>query len=291
MIAKEFFTIDEAAAFLSQPGSAMLTRGDILRFCEEGAVPISFKYRGRLGFFSAYSTTPLRTAILFPKPLHTCYFNGYLTSKNPCRLADVITGYRASGRNGGMEESVIVRNTLRPHQVEILKLIHCDPVATSGIKSAGFWGRVKEVDGGLDSMSIIPEVEWLVHISHLVEMRPTQSARSHATTRFEVMAPSALPKAIPSRAIRVKPNGGDSITPLIWELSSDLRDQGDERIMPRSVMAALKALAAGPNMRHPLLGVVTGGVKYERENGVEDELDIEQLRHRIRAWRHAHQSG
>jgi hypothetical protein len=81
---------------------------------------------------------------------------------------------------------------------------------------------------------------------------------------------------------RIKPQGGDSLTPMIWEICYQLHDNRQE-ITPRPVMAELKRRAS--SQAHPLVGCVAGGVAYEYEKGDERELNAEQLRGRIREWK------
>lgn len=281
MMIKEFFTLGEAASYISPPDGVALTIKDLYGFCEDGRLPISFKYRGMLGYFLAYSKTKVTTEILFPMPIQAVYFDGYLSSSNPCRIADVITTYRSLGPGRGRQESTEVRNTLCPNKVEILKTIHIDQMLGDGDVGAGFWGRLKDADGGLDRFSFVPETEWVVHVSHLkkIESRPDPAVL--VLPRPCLQPPPAISQTATPSTLRLKPMGGDSLSPLVWKICSDLRDCG-ERISPRSVMAELKSLATGPNKCHPLLGQVTGGVKFEYEYGIEDELNIENLRHRIR---------
>lgn len=83
---------------------------------------------------------------------------------------------------------------------------------------------------------------------------------------------------------RKTPNGGDSLTPIIWGLCYDLYGAG-QRVTPRPVMAELKRMAA--DQTHPLLGSVAGGVVYEYERGDERELNSSQLQSRINEWKKA----
>jgi hypothetical protein len=83
-------------------------------------------------------------------------------------------------------------------------------------------------------------------------------------------------------AKRIKPRGGDSLTPMIWDICYDLHEAGQD-VKPRYVMAELRKGAE--KMIWPLAGVVADGVKYEYEKGDEIELNAEQLRGRIREWR------
>lgn len=91
-------------------------------------------------------------------------------------------------------------------------------------------------------------------------------------------APPAAPRA------RLKPRGGDSLTPMIWEICYDMMDAG-QVIMPRYVMAELRARAE--KRIWPLVGEVQGGVKFEFERGKESEIDGDTLRKRIKEWKDA----
>jgi hypothetical protein len=87
---------------------------------------------------------------------------------------------------------------------------------------------------------------------------------------------------------RLKPNGGDSITPIVWEVCYDLFDKGS-KITALPVMSELKIRAQSndPKLKGSLVGTTAGGVKYEYGGGDERELVPEQLRARINFWKEA----
>jgi len=93
-----------------------------------------------------------------------------------------------------------------------------------------------------------------------------------------------LPSSADNPLNRPRPRGGDSLTPVIWDICYELDDQGI-RVTAIPVMAALKRRAK--EKIHPLVGDVNGGVAYEHESGSEKELDNKQLHGRIREWRKA----
>jgi hypothetical protein len=109
---------------------------------------------------------------------------------------------------------------------------------------------------------------------------------------FDKKQPSVEQAAIPvvsieqpcNQVARTKPDGGDSLTPIIWEICYDMRD-ADQEIKPRHVMAELRARA--DKKIWPLVGVVDGGVKFEFEKGEESEIDNDALRQRIKKWKNA----
>jgi hypothetical protein len=90
------------------------------------------------------------------------------------------------------------------------------------------------------------------------------------------------------KLFRIKPQGGDSLTPMIWEICHDIRD-GGEKPTPVPVMAQLKIRAdsTDPKVKGPLLCSVMGGVKYEHSSGDERELDSPKLQARINEWKKA----
>lgn len=282
---KEFFTLAEGASFLSSSDQVPVSKDDLLRLCEVQELPISFKYRGSLGAFSTYAGKP-DSAKLFPTPVKKVYFDGYLASQNPCRLNDTFEHIRSLGQGRGHTAVTEVRNTLRPHKVEIRKTVHVDGALAAIDGEVGFWGRVNEHNGCLDSMSEIPEALWLLHISDLLALKgrtepDPPGADLVLSTRIDAPASPDLPL----HSARSFPLGGDSITGLIWEICDLLIDQGRHRFAPKDVMARLRTFASEPTKRHPLVGVVANGIKYEYETGDERELTGEQLRKRIAQWR------
>lgn len=88
---------------------------------------------------------------------------------------------------------------------------------------------------------------------------------------------------------RVWPNGGNALTPTIWEICYDLRDAG-ERVTAGSVMRELqiRAQSTDPKIKGPLVSSTAGGVKWETSvKGIEKELFSGALDARIKEWRKA----
>lgn len=102
--------------------------------------------------------------------------------------------------------------------------------------------------------------------------------------RFKSLNEKPAPQKSSVASLRIKPRSGDALTPVIWDICYDLHGAGEE-IKPRHVMAELRERAE-KNI-WPLLCVVAGGVRYEREKGEEDELCNERLRARIKEWKKA----
>lgn len=179
---KEFFTLSEATEWFSRHSDFPLSKDDLLRFNEEGCLPICFKYKGFLGVFPAYRTIGgiLSNSIIFPKPIQRIYFYGYLKSLNSCRPGVVTEHIREGGRVRLIEKADI----LSPHKVELKKILYADSALSSVNVADGFWGRVRESDGSLDHTSTIPESEWCFHVDGLKIMvaREQQEAQQRATT-------------------------------------------------------------------------------------------------------------
>lgn len=96
---------------------------------------------------------------------------------------------------------------------------------------------------------------------------------------------NAFPKEnLKNQQVRAVPSGGDSLTPLIWEICFDLRGS-EKKVTARPVMAILKELASATPKQHPLVGATAGGVKFEFERGDEKELTSSALTGRIKTWR------
>ena len=114
----------------------------------------------------------------------------------------------------------------------------------------------------------------------------------HGSWIHEVNAKVAeqLPSKLPP--VRKQPNGGDTLTPVIWDICYDLREK-NSKISPVPVMAQLKIRVDSNDakLRGPLVSSTAGGVKYECLKGDERELDSEQLRGRIREWKKANPEG
>jgi hypothetical protein len=83
---------------------------------------------------------------------------------------------------------------------------------------------------------------------------------------------------------RKKPEGGDALTPLVWEVCYDLYE-ANQKVTPLPVMTELKGRAGTAGC--PVLADVAGGVKYEDSSGNEHELNMGRLENRIREWKKA----
>ena len=136
------------------------------------------------------------------------------------------------------------------------------------------------------SMGLLPaEIRTLHHDSARPEIL-------NSVSLFEQPPPSAESAALSTKSVvqshyfaaRIKPEGGDSLTPMIWGMCYDICESG-ETVKPSKVMSELRARAEQGIW--PLVGIVAGGVKFEYEKGEEKELSQDALRKRIDGWKEA----
>jgi hypothetical protein len=108
----------------------------------------------------------------------------------------------------------------------------------------------------------------------------------HIPTKADRSQPVTTPTRSAPLPPRLNPQGGDTLTPMIWEICYDLRD-GDVKPTPMPVMAELKARADSTDkkVKGVLAGSIAGGVKYEDADGDERELNANQLQSRINEWK------
>lgn len=183
---KEYFTLQEAVTWLSKRSEDDFSSDDILRENEKGRIPVYFSYKGNLGIFSDYSD-PI--SWFFPKPLQRIYFHGTLKSLSVCQL-----GIVAISSHGNSTKSDI----LRPHKVAPFETLHSDPDIRAIDMPGTFFGRLRETDGYLDSITTIPKFEWLFHISDLRVISGYDMQERQQDVQADQQANSALLTVIES---------------------------------------------------------------------------------------------
>lgn len=203
---KEFFTIGEAAAWISKCSEDDFSRDDVLRANEEGRAPIYFVYKGNLGIFPDY--TP--KSLLVPKPKHRIYFKGILKSQRPCERGVEVENIRLLKKiilgtsKNYIESKTTKSDILRPHKVDVFRVIYSDPDMSTLDKLGTFFGRISAGDGYLDSAAEIPESEWLFHISDLRIIAGLQQAPQMLPTGATVSMPPVSP--FPASAQEIQPD-------------------------------------------------------------------------------------
>lgn len=134
-----------------------------------------------------------------------------------------------------------------------------------------------------------PDVRWIIERAKNGSLsQPTTQDVAAQSIESDVDAGVHSPTQRIAPATRIKPQGGDALTPLIWEICYDLQDAGQE-IKPRHVMVELRKRAQ--NKVWPLVDAMSGGVRFELEKGKRALLDSEALRKRIDKWKEAITGG
>lgn len=129
--------------------------------------------------------------------------------------------------------------------------------------------------------------------NHAITEAPQQSCAERVIDKSAVVQPEMHESATRyqdhsgsdetgAKRLRLEPQGGDSLTGVVWTICYGLKEAG-QTVKPARVMSKLREMA--DRREFPLLGVTAGGIKFEYEKGDERELNAETLRGRIREWR------
>jgi hypothetical protein len=181
---KRFYTIAQAAEFLRRSlGNQDTDDTDVLRMAANGTLGICFQFRGLLGLFPEPPVVPtgqISSEQIYPVPLKTAFFDGYLRSVSGPRLRDEIERISFEPAKRPTKSTAVV-DTLCPVRVTIAdianhKLLQVDPAPPGH-----YWGRLKEAihmgHGRLDQPKTILRTavspdQWLVHVDDLMAIVP-----------------------------------------------------------------------------------------------------------------------
>ena len=182
---KQFFTLAEAAAYLTGQSDHPLTERDVINMASD-TLPVSFHYRGNIGLCSRAQPIKFR-----------CYFDGYLRSRSKIRLGTVVDGFRTVQIDGKTATRGFskVFDAMTPSSVEIIKTLHADQTPPE-ISGDEFFVMLTE--SGDKSYSNIPVDQWLFHIGDLDKVSREDgtihppaavvSGRKRGVTKAEIIA-------------------------------------------------------------------------------------------------------
>jgi hypothetical protein len=179
-VVKEFFSLSEAAGWLSAQSGESLSLTDVLELAAAGRLPVCFAFRGILGRFPPLAPIldgTINTAALFPRPAARAYFDGWLKSQSTPDLS-VVVNRHISVRNtttGGYEfrrQPPRREHILRPRQVLIATVRRADPALADLVSGeVGYLARVNDTPesgmyGYLDDAPV-PPADWRAHVEDL----------------------------------------------------------------------------------------------------------------------------
>lgn len=201
----------------------------------------------------------------------------------------LIVGIEPPQRPGGGEICNLIELRLLPQKFhEAWDVLNRDDVFSDEchfplVGTAGRMLHTIQLDGlahwalykGFD---VAPELQKIAS-----RFNPAEEESASTVRPEELSAKATTP---PSQ--RKRPQGGDTLTRIIWDICYDIRDAG-EKPTPVPVMRKLKirAQSAIAEEREPLVASTAGGVKYEDADGEERELNTNQLQSRINEWKKA----
>jgi hypothetical protein len=171
-------------------------------------------------------------------------------------------------------------------------LMEATPVQVGlGVNYADFVLHHLPLEDGRRTYAVFPETQEItIDANRVVVLAKdmTEFQNKNASKGRAIVASPPVCAPTP----RVKPQGGDSLTRIVWDICYDILDAG-ERPTPVPVMRELKirAQSTDPKLKEPLVSSTAGGVKYEDADGDEHELNSNQLQSRINAWKKANNVG